>query len=94
MRGNSAEPTTLDPHKATTVWEDWIMGDMFVGLMHQDIKGDPAPQACESVTASDENVVIWSLQEGLGGLVAHALVGTYTLLSAEFPMFSEPESYQ
>src|SRR5689334_16777166 len=56
MRGNSAEPTTLDPHKATTVWEDWIMGDLFVGLMHQDIKGDPIPQACESVTTSEDGL--------------------------------------
>jgi oligopeptide transport system substrate-binding protein len=56
MRGNSAEPTTLDPHKATTVWEDWIMGDMFVGLMHQDANGDPIPQACESISTSDDGL--------------------------------------
>lgn len=55
-RGNSAEPTSLDPHKAMTVWEDWIMGDLFVGLMHQDAKGDPVPQACESVTASADGL--------------------------------------
>jgi oligopeptide transport system substrate-binding protein len=56
MRGNSAEPTTLDPHKATSVWEDWIMGDLFVGLMHQDIKGDPVPQACEKLVVSDDGL--------------------------------------
>jgi len=56
VRGNSAEPTTLDPHKATTIWEDWIMGDMFVGLMHQNAKADPVPQACESVTVSDDGL--------------------------------------
>lgn len=55
-RGNSAEPTTLDPHKATTIWEDWIMGDMFVGLMHQNANGDPIPQACESVTTSADGL--------------------------------------
>ena len=55
-RGNSAEPTSLDPHKATTIWEDWIMGDLFVGLMHQDINGDPIPQACEGVTASNDGL--------------------------------------
>src|ERR1700679_3924217 len=54
MRGNSAEPTTLDPHKSAAIWEDWIIGDMFVGLMHQDAKGDPVPQACESISASDD----------------------------------------
>ncbi|HWU55960.1 MAG TPA: peptide ABC transporter substrate-binding protein [Rhizomicrobium sp.] len=55
-RGNSAEPTTLDPHKATTVWEDWIMGDMFVGLMHQNVNGDPIPQACETLTTSEDGL--------------------------------------
>jgi oligopeptide transport system substrate-binding protein len=55
-RGNSAEPTTLDPHKATTIWEDWIMGDMFVGLMHQDAKGEPIPQACLAFTVSDDGL--------------------------------------
>ena len=55
-RGNSAEPTTLDPHKATAIWEDWIMGDLFVGLMHQDAKGDPVPQACESLSRSADGL--------------------------------------
>ena len=56
MRGNSAEPTTLDPHKSASIWEDWIIGDMFVGLMHQDIKGDPVPQACESIAESQDGL--------------------------------------
>jgi ABC-type transport system substrate-binding protein len=55
-RGNSAEPTTLDPHKSANIWEDWIIGDMFVGLMHQDAKGDPVPQGCESITASADGL--------------------------------------
>ena len=55
-RGNSAEPTSLDPHKATTIWEDWIMGDLFVGLMHQDAKGEPVPQACESLSTSADGL--------------------------------------
>jgi oligopeptide transport system substrate-binding protein len=55
-RGNAAEPATLDPHKASTVWEDWIMGDMFVGLMHQDPQGNPIPAACESLTASADGL--------------------------------------
>lgn len=55
-RGNSAEPTTLDPHKATAIWEDWIIGDMFVGLMHQDPAGNPVPQACLSFTTSDDGL--------------------------------------
>src|SRR4030095_14039950 len=57
MRGNSAEPTSLDPHKATTIWEDWIMGALFVGLMHQDAKGKPTPQACESLTTPADGLI-------------------------------------
>ena len=32
-RGNLAEPDTLDPHLASTSYEDAIIGDIFVGLM-------------------------------------------------------------
>ena len=55
-RGNAAEPATLDPHKASTVWEDWIIGEMFVGLMHQDPAGNPIPSACESFTGSSDGL--------------------------------------
>ena len=55
-RGNDAEPTTLDPHKAANIWEDWIIGDMMVGLMHQDAKGDPIPCACEGYSASADGL--------------------------------------
>jgi oligopeptide transport system substrate-binding protein len=55
-RGNSAEPSTLDPHKASTLWEDWIMGDMFVGLMHQDPAGNPIPAACEKLEESADGL--------------------------------------
>ena len=55
-RGNSAEPATLDPQKASDVWEDWILGDMFVGLMHQDPRGNPIPAACEKYSASADGL--------------------------------------
>jgi oligopeptide transport system substrate-binding protein len=56
QRGNSAEPATLDPAKSAAVWEDWIMGDMMVGLMHQDPSGNPIPCACESYSVSPDGL--------------------------------------
>lgn len=38
--GNGAEPDTLDPHKSTGTWESTIVGDMMMGLMTEDIKGE------------------------------------------------------
>jgi oligopeptide transport system substrate-binding protein len=56
QRGNSAEPATLDPAKSAAVWEDWIIGDMMVGLMHQDAGGNPIPCACESYSVSPDGL--------------------------------------
>jgi oligopeptide transport system substrate-binding protein len=55
-RGNAAEPETLDPHKSSTIWEDNIIGDMMVGLMHQDAAGRPIPCACESYSRSADGL--------------------------------------
>jgi oligopeptide transport system substrate-binding protein len=55
-RGNAAEPTTLDPPKSTTSWEDWIIGDLMIGLMHHDAAGNPIPCACESYHASADGL--------------------------------------
>lgn len=55
-RGNGAEPQTLDPHKAVTQWDDWIMGDMFVGLMHQDAAANPIPCAATGFTTSEDGL--------------------------------------
>ena len=35
-RGNGTEPNTLDPHQANGVWENNIIGDMFLGLYTED----------------------------------------------------------
>jgi oligopeptide transport system substrate-binding protein len=56
QRGNSAEPATLDPHKSANSWEDWIIGDLMVGLMHHDAAGNPIPCACESYSASADGL--------------------------------------
>src|ERR1700722_7597775 len=54
--GNSPEPHTLDPLKSSYIWEDWIMGDMMVGLMHNDAAGNPIHAACESYGASADGL--------------------------------------
>ncbi len=64
-RGNGAEPDTLDPHKATGQWENNIIGDMMLGLMTDDAKGDPVPGAAESYTVSEDGLVwTFKLREG------------------------------
>ena len=40
-RGNSAEPGTLDPHKASGTWENNILGDLFLGLTTEAAFGTP-----------------------------------------------------
>jgi oligopeptide transport system substrate-binding protein len=56
-RGNGAEPDTLDPHLASTLNEDNIIGDMFLGLMTEDPRGNPAPGAADSYKASADGLV-------------------------------------
>jgi len=55
-RGNGAEPDTLDPHLATGVWENNIIGDMFIGLMTEAADGTPIPGAAESFSASADGL--------------------------------------
>ncbi len=55
-RGNGAEPDTLDPHKAQGQWEYNIVGDMFIGLMTEDIAGNPTFGAAESFAASADGL--------------------------------------
>ena len=44
---NSGEPDTLDPHHASGVWENRIIGDMFMGLTTEaaDAMGTPVGTA-------------------------------------------------
>ena len=55
-RGNSAEPLTLDPHKASGTWENNIIGDMFVGLFTDDVNAAPIPGMAESWTVSEDGL--------------------------------------
>lgn len=56
-RGNSAEPDSLDPHKAQLNLEGAIIGDMFIGLMTEDIASNPVPGAALSYSASADGLI-------------------------------------
>jgi oligopeptide transport system substrate-binding protein len=55
-RGNGAEPDTLDPHKAQGQWEYNIIGDMFLGLITEDIAANPTFGAAESYSKSADGL--------------------------------------
>lgn len=54
---NSGEPDTLDPHHASGVWENRIIGDMFMGLTTEAADGSVIPGAAESWEVSDDGRV-------------------------------------
>ncbi len=55
-RGNSAEPFSLDPHKASGTWENNIIGDMFIGLFTENAAGEPIPGMVENYTVSEDGL--------------------------------------
>lgn len=55
--GNMGEPATLDPHHVAGVWENRIIGDMFLGLTTEGQDGSVVPGAAESWTISDDGAV-------------------------------------
>ena len=65
-RGNQAEPGTLDIHLSGMAWENDIIGDLFLGLMTEDVNGRPIAGAAESwVTSPDGLVWTFKLRPGL-----------------------------
>lgn len=48
------EPASLDPHKVSGTWENYIVGDMFVGLTTEDTKANAVPGVAESWTISPD----------------------------------------
>lgn len=63
-RGNTAEPYSLDPHRANGTWENNIIGDMFIGLFTENAVGEPIPGMAEEWTVSDDGLVwTFSLRE-------------------------------
>ncbi len=51
------EPASLDPHKISGTWENYIVGDMFVGLTTENPKAEPIPGVAESWTISEDGTV-------------------------------------
>ncbi len=59
--GNQAEPSTLDPHLASTAWENNIIGDLFMGLTTDDIEARPIAGMAESWTISPDGL-LWTFK--------------------------------
>ena len=55
-RGNAYEPATLDPFKTTTIYESFIVGDLFEGLTIKGIDATPQPGVAESWELSDDSM--------------------------------------
>jgi oligopeptide transport system substrate-binding protein len=55
-RGNSAEPTTLDPLKSSGTWEEFIVSDLLVGLTQSDIAGNTIPGMAKTWEASPDGL--------------------------------------
>ncbi|TNE38015.1 MAG: peptide ABC transporter substrate-binding protein [Alphaproteobacteria bacterium] len=56
-KGNTSEPDTLDPNKATGTWESSILRDMIFGLYTEDELGNAVPGAAASYTTSDDGLI-------------------------------------
>ena len=50
------EPKTLDPHGVSGVWENYVVGDAFMGLLTDAADATPIPGAAESWTISDDGL--------------------------------------
>jgi oligopeptide transport system substrate-binding protein len=60
-RGNNSEPDTLDTQKASTIYENNIISDMFEGLMTMDASAHPIYGAAISHTVSADGLV-WTFK--------------------------------
>ena len=56
-RGNGAEVESLDPALADTSWENWIIGDMMMGLFTEDAKGNAILGVAENAAVSPDGKV-------------------------------------
>ena len=66
-RGNTAEPETLDPSKASTTYEANILRDLFEGLVMPDARANIMPGVAESwLISDDQTVYTFKLREERG----------------------------
>ncbi len=54
--GNAGEPFTLDPTMTDAVWEDFIIGDLMMGLTTENPGGHPIPGMAESWETSPDGL--------------------------------------
>lgn len=55
-RGNGAEPQTLDPSLTTGSQDDFIIGDLMMGLMTEDVMCEPIPGMATHWTTSPDGL--------------------------------------
>ncbi|MDX2275992.1 MAG: peptide ABC transporter substrate-binding protein [Hyphomonadaceae bacterium] len=53
---NQGEPLSLDPHKASGVWENNIIGNMIIGLTTEDAKSRPVPGMAQRWETSEDGL--------------------------------------
>ena len=61
LYGNQSEPETLDPAKATGVWETRIIGQLSEGLTRRGADGKVGPGVARSWTVSPDGLV-WTFK--------------------------------
>ena len=63
---NGGDPSSLDPHKLSGDWENRIAGDIFEGLVAENILAESIPGQAESWTISDDGLVYtFILRDGI-----------------------------
>ncbi len=62
IRGNGAEPASLDPHKIEDVPASNVVRDLLEGLLIQDAEGQLQPGVAESWTTADNKVFTFKLR--------------------------------
>jgi oligopeptide transport system substrate-binding protein len=75
-RGNGPEPESLDPQRARTDSELYILRDLYEGLTALDADARPIPGAAAAWTVSDDGrVYTFTLREGLRWSTGEPVVG-------------------
>ena len=63
---NGGDLTSFDPHQLSGDWENRIVGDVFEGLLTEDIQAEPIPGQAESWEISEDGTTYtFTLREGL-----------------------------
>jgi oligopeptide transport system substrate-binding protein len=94
--GNAADPQTLDPNKAQTVWEGNILYDMFVGLTQFDTRGKVVPGMATAWEVSPDGLT-WTFHlraaQWSDGVPVTADDFVYSLQRIQNPLTASPYAY-